>query len=49
MNRDCKKKEALEADGWKVLVLWECEVSENPHACAKRVNSILAHGSQSDQ
>jgi len=40
-ERDKRKQEALEAEGWRVLVLWECEIRENPHACAERIRLVL--------
>jgi DNA mismatch endonuclease (patch repair protein) len=35
--RDQKTKEALEAAGWRVLVLWECQIKSG------LVSDILAH------
>jgi DNA mismatch endonuclease (patch repair protein) len=28
LERDRRSKALLEADGWKVLIIWECEVAE---------------------
>jgi DNA mismatch endonuclease (patch repair protein) len=30
IERDQKKANALEASGWQVLVVWECELKNNP-------------------
>ncbi|WP_116381625.1 very short patch repair endonuclease [Cupriavidus taiwanensis] len=39
--RDAMATRALDALGWKVLIVWECEVSNLP-ALARRLNSFLA-------
>lgn len=38
--RDIRNKDALEALGWRVLTVWECEVKE-PSGIADRIRSIL--------
>lgn len=38
--RDIRNKEALEALGWRVLTVWECEVKE-PLRIADRIRAIL--------
>lgn len=37
--RDAKVRAELEAEGWKVLVAWECELS-SPKAITERTDSI---------
>ncbi len=36
VENDCRHKEQLEADGWKVIVLWECEINN-------RFDKIMSH------
>lgn len=31
VERDTRNREALESLGWRVLVIWECEVAEQAH------------------
>lgn len=38
--RDAKKKRDLEELGWKVFVIWECKIKENPIECA---NQVIEH------
>jgi DNA mismatch endonuclease (patch repair protein) len=38
--RDIRNKEALEAAGWRVLTVWECEVKE-PLRIADRIRAVL--------
>lgn len=40
-SRDAMAVMALDALGWKVLIVWECEISNLP-ALAQRLNSFLA-------
>jgi DNA mismatch endonuclease, patch repair protein len=40
-RRDAAKTAMLKAAGWRVLTLWECEVSENPSGAADRVEELL--------
>ena len=40
-ERDSRKIAALRASGWKVLVVWECELKEDPDLCASRVRRAL--------
>ncbi|MBN2230279.1 MAG: very short patch repair endonuclease [Candidatus Thorarchaeota archaeon] len=39
--RDERKKQRLEEMGWKVFVIWEHEVKEDPLACAQRVKDYI--------
>lgn len=41
MRRDKENEERLLAGGWKVLVLWECEL-KNAGALSKRLSRFLA-------
>lgn len=40
--RDARHRAALEAQGYRVLVLWECEVRTDLSACIARVAELLA-------
>ncbi|MCI4318000.1 MAG: very short patch repair endonuclease [Thermoplasmata archaeon] len=40
-SRDRAKESALRSGGWRVLTLWECEISANPDSCARRVERGL--------
>ncbi|MFQ3667864.1 MAG: very short patch repair endonuclease [Fimbriimonadaceae bacterium] len=40
--RDVETREVLEGVGYRVLVLWECEVKKDVAACVDRVRSALA-------
>lgn len=41
-ERDAAKIRALEAEGWKVLVLWEHEIRKDALGCAWKVKALLA-------
>lgn len=40
--RDRQTMQKLRRDGWRVLVLWECQTSD-PERLARRVTSFLGH------
>lgn len=40
-ERDDRKRRQLEAAGWEVLEIWECEVGRDAAACATRVKRAL--------
>lgn len=42
-NQECDKRniEQLEKDGWKVIVLWECEIKDNFEEKSKYILSFL--------
>lgn len=40
-KRDAQALQALEALGWEILVVWECEVSDLP-SLSRKLNSFLA-------
>jgi DNA mismatch endonuclease (patch repair protein) len=42
--RDREVSAALDAAGWKVIVVWECELYRDPVAVASRVVSALTEG-----
>ncbi|UHD17664.1 very short patch repair endonuclease [Thiocapsa bogorovii] len=42
--RDAEAVAVLEASGWKVIVVWECELYRDPVAVAFRVVSALTDG-----
>jgi DNA mismatch endonuclease (patch repair protein) len=41
--RDAEKMKDLARAGWRSLVIWGCEISEDSLACANRVSETLAH------
>jgi len=41
VERDALKRKRLESMGWKVLVIWEHEVSKNPESIARRIVDTL--------
>lgn len=40
-ERDIRKQEALLSLGWKVLIIWECEIKKDLDSCVLRVNEII--------
>lgn len=40
IERDAKQVAALKADGWRVAVIWECEI-RNPEQLRMRVDALL--------
>lgn len=40
-ERDLRKQSALEEDGWRVLVIWECEVKKDVRACVERIVALF--------
>jgi len=40
-ERDANKIQNLEDDGWKVIVLWECEIKKDALGCAERVKNLI--------
>ncbi len=43
VERDAQVRVALEADGWRVLVIWECE-TRDPEALKGRLEDFLSNG-----
>lgn len=41
IERDARKRLALESDGWKVVIIWECEIRDDMVGCVKRVTRAL--------
>lgn len=42
VENDCKHKEQMKADGWRVIVLWECEINNQFEETMRRtVNEII--------
>jgi len=39
--RDKRKIELLEANGWKVFTIWECEIKKNPLQCAEAIRTYV--------
>jgi DNA mismatch endonuclease (patch repair protein) len=46
--RDLASRAMLEADGWRVEVVWECELKD-PAALAERARRWLSRGARCDQ
>lgn len=40
-NRDHTQQAILESLGWRLLVVWECEISKNPDAVQKKIVRLL--------
>lgn len=40
-ERDARKTRELEGAGWRVLVLWECEIKKNVNATVERLHRIF--------
>jgi DNA mismatch endonuclease, patch repair protein len=41
VERDRRKQAELRSLGWRVLVLWECQISDRPRACVLKVARAL--------
>lgn len=42
VENDCKHKELLEADGWNVIILWECEINNHfEETMRKTIDEII--------
>jgi len=41
VKRDKSKISLLEKNGWKIVVLWECEIKNNPHDALNHVQKFL--------
>ena len=41
VERDSRKLAELEATGWRVLVIWECEIQKDIDLCVKRIREAL--------
>jgi len=42
-ERDRRTKKDLERDGWRVLVLWECETKDRDKLCRKLERFLTSH------
>ena len=42
VERDRRNEAALRAEGWGVLVIWECETKGDAHHLARRIRAFLA-------
>ena len=47
-QRDQEHIQALEADGWKVIVLWECEIRGNFDGTISTIENTLKKGCLSE-
>ena len=41
VKRDRDKIEELESKGWRVVVVWECELKRDPVACVIRIKEVI--------
>jgi len=39
--RDVRKCADLESSGWRVLIIWECEIKKDLGSCVKRIKKAL--------
>jgi DNA mismatch endonuclease (patch repair protein) len=39
--RDKKKTQALQAQGWQVITIWECEIKKNIEACVEQIKQVI--------
>ncbi len=42
VERDKKKRAALEADGWSVLTVWECQIKKNLEDQVERARAMIS-------
>lgn len=40
-ERDKKKINDLQEDGWKVIVIWECKIKKNINECLNRIKDVM--------
>lgn len=40
-ERDSRKIAELEKNGWKVLVIWECQLKRNLSNCSRKIRELL--------
>jgi DNA mismatch endonuclease, patch repair protein len=38
-ERDKRKRKELQEEGWKVVVIWECQIKKDPASCVKRIQA----------
>jgi DNA mismatch endonuclease, patch repair protein len=41
INRDKKTYQVLINNGWKVVILWECRIKDDPENCVHQVEQVL--------
>ena len=46
-ERDAENTQWLEAEGWRVLRLWEHEIEVSPSDCARRIAALLGKSQES--
>src|SRR6266511_632206 len=46
VNRDRRKVMSLESHGWRVLVLWECEIKHSLAECVARIRQEFSSANQ---
>jgi DNA mismatch endonuclease (patch repair protein) len=40
--RDKRKTELLKSTGWRVLIIWECEIRDDVEGCVSRIKRLLS-------
>jgi len=40
-ERDKKKINDLQEDGWKVIIIWECKIKKNIEDCLNKIREVL--------
>lgn len=48
VERDSRKVQTLESEGWHVLTIWECEIDADVGDCDRRVAETLAASHESE-
>jgi DNA mismatch endonuclease (patch repair protein) len=43
-RRDRRSRRLLRGKGWKVIRIWECQLSRNPKNCLKRIRKLVGDG-----
>lgn len=46
--RDTQKIDLLHQAGWKVVILWECQIMDNLNNCIEQIRSMLSNKSGND-
>ena len=41
VERDARKKDELERDGWRVITVWECEIKKDMQSTVSRIVEII--------
>lgn len=44
VERDRRKRDELEEQGWQVITVWECELEQNPQGVVEGIHSRMKRG-----